>query len=134
MNQTQIEEIVQHIDSSFGQELPLSTRPLAEADLQLLQRLFGDAGHQSYQDDQSNRQIIRTYLTNAVILGCLAQDRIADYSQQMETQEGRAALSLHMLMSSVEDAEKLPQEVESLHLKRLHPEPGSPPHLQIVGN
>jgi hypothetical protein len=134
VNQTQIEEILQHIDNSFGQELPLSTRPLVEADLQLLQRLFGDAGHQSYQDDQSNRQIIRTYLTNAVILGCLAQNRIVDYSQQMETQEGRAALSLHILMSSVEDAEKLPQEVESLRLKSLLPEPGSPPHLQIVGN
>ncbi|MEH6589342.1 MAG: hypothetical protein V7746_03740 [Halioglobus sp.] len=131
MDQLRIDEIVQRIDSSLGEELPFSARALPQQDLAVLQRLFGDTGYQDYLDDQTNRQIIRVYLTNAVVLGYLPEKKIEAYSQQVETREGRAALSLHILMSSVEDAADLPVTEE---LQKLRPEPGSPPHLTVIRN
>ena len=134
MEQLHINEIVQRIDNSFGEELPFSGRGLTAADIDVLQRVFGDAGYQSYQDDQTNRQIIRVYLTNAVVLGFLQESQIDNYTPQLATPEGRAALSLHALMSSVEEAANLPVDPEPERLKSLRPEPGSPPHLQVVGS
>jgi hypothetical protein len=131
VDQLRIDEIVQRIDSSLGQELPFSARTLSQEDLAVLRRLFGDVGYQDYLDDQTNRQIIRVYLTNAVVLGYLPEKKIEAYSRQVETREGRAALSLHILMSSVEDAANLPMNEE---LQNLHPEPGSPPHLTVIRN
>ena len=132
MDQLQIDEIVQRIDSSFGKEPPFSARALTEDDLETLERVFGDVGYQDYLEDQANRQIIRVYLTNAVILGFLPEQRIDNYSSQVESNDGRAALSLHMLMNSVEDADKLPLEPRLEELKPARPGPGSPPHLQVV--
>jgi hypothetical protein len=132
VDQLQIDEIVQRIDSSFGKEPPFSARALTEDDLATLERVFGDVGYQDYLEDQANRQIIRVYLTNAVILGFLPEQRIDKYSSQVESNEGRAALSLHMLMNSVEDASTLPQEPRLEELKPTRPGPGCPPHLQVV--
>jgi len=123
---------VEQIDSSLGEELPFSARALCDEDIAVLRRVFGDVGYQDYLDDQANRQIIRTYLTNAVILGFLPESHIDTYSEQIETSEGRASLSLHILMHSVEDAANLPLEPEPEKLKNLRIEPGSPPHLKIV--
>ena len=69
VDQLQIDDIVRRIDGSFGEELPFSGRALTENDIEVLQRIFGDGGFQDYLDDQANRQIIRVYLTNAIILG-----------------------------------------------------------------
>ena len=132
MDQLQIDEIVERIDGSFGKELPFSARALTETDTDVLQRAFGEVGYLDYLDDQANRQIIRMYLTNAVILGYLPEKRLGAYSRQMATREGRATLSLHFLMSSVEDADKLPLDSESQKLCNLRPEPGSPPHLRLI--
>jgi hypothetical protein len=134
LDQLQIDNIVQKIDCSFGEELPFSDRKLTENDVQVLQQVFGDGGYQDYLDDQANRQIIRVFLTNAVILGFLPEQRINAYSHQVESREGRAALSLHILMTSVEDADTLPIEPEPEALKNLRPEPGSPPHLRVIRN
>ena len=132
MDQLQIDNIVQRIERSFGEELPFSARVMTETDLEVLQRVFGDEGFQDYLDDQTNRQIIRVYLTNAIILGFIPESRIDDYAHQVETREGRAALSLHMLMSSVEEAGNLPVSLEPEELKSLRPDPDSPPHLRII--
>ena len=132
MDQLQIDEIVQRIDSSFGKEPTFSARALTEQDLEALERVFGDVGYQDYLDDQANRQIIRTYLTNAVILGFLPEQRIDNYSRQVESNEGRAALSLHILMNSVEDAGKLSVEPRLEELKPGRPGPDSSPYLQVV--
>ena len=133
MDQLQIDEIVERIDDSFGEELPFSAGALTETDIDVLQRTFGDVGYLDYLDDQANRQIIRMYLTNAVILGYLPEMRLGAYSRQMVTREGRAALSLHFLMSSVEDSDKLPLDSESQKLCNLRPdEPGSPPYLRLI--
>ena len=134
LDQLQIDNIVQKIDSSFGEELPFSDRALTETDVQVLQQVFGDGGYQDYLDDQANRQIIRVFLTNAVILGFLPEQRINAYSHQVKSREGRAALSLHILMTSVEDADTLPIEPEPESLKNLRAEPGSPPHLRVIRN
>ncbi len=132
MDQLQIDEIVERIDSSFGKEPPFSARALTEDDLETLERVFGDVGYQDYLEDQANRKIIRVYLTNAAILGVLPEQRIDNYSSQVESNEGRAALSLHMLMNSVEDADKLPLEPRLEELKSARPGPGSPPNLHVV--
>lgn len=132
MDQLQIDNIVRRIDRSFGEELPFIARALTETDIEVLQRIFGDEGYQRYLDDQANRQIIRVYLTNAIILGFIPESRIDTYAHQVETSEGRAALSLHMLMSSVEEAANLPVDPEPEELKSLRPEPDSPPHLRII--
>ena len=130
----QLDEIIERIESAFGQSLPFSERPLVEEDLEVLQRVFGDEGYQSYLQDQVNRQIIRDYLTNAVLLGVLSEGRLAAFADQVATEQGRAALSLHMLMSSVEDADDLPVNGSFEVLEMLQPVPGSPPHMKLVPN
>ena len=132
MDQLQIDKIVERIDNSFGEELPFIARALTEADIEVLQRIFGDMGYQDYLDDQANRQMIRIYLTNAIVLGFIPESQIDAYAHQVETREGRAALSLHMLMHAVEDAANLPVEPEPEELKRLHPESDSRPHLRVI--
>ncbi|MEH6580638.1 MAG: hypothetical protein V7754_01790 [Halioglobus sp.] len=134
MDQLKIDELIERIDHSLGEELPFSARRLTPTDTEVLQRVFGDLGYQDYLDDQANRQIIRIYLTNAVILGFLPERRIDAYSKQVGTREGRAALSLHILMSSVEDAANIPLDLEPENLKSLLPEPGSPPDLKLIRN
>ena len=134
MDQLNIEKIVEPIDGSLGEELPFSARALTEMDIEVLRRVFGDVGYQDYLDDQANRQILRTYLSNAVVLGYLPESGIDTYSQHVETSEGRAVLSLHILMNSVEDAANLPLEPEPESLKTLRPEPGSTPQLKIIRN
>jgi hypothetical protein len=104
----QLEDITARIDRAFGDELPFSRRELGDGDLKTLYRVFGDVGYQHYLQDQVSRQIIRDYLTNAVLLGYLSPDRLDGFANQVATQEGRSALSLHMLMTSVEDAASLP--------------------------
>jgi hypothetical protein len=132
VDQLHINEIVEQIDVSFGKELAFSARALTETDIDVLQRAFGDVGYLDYLDDQANRQIIRMYLTNAVILGFLPKKRLEAYSRLIATKEGRSALSLHFLMNSVEDADKLPLDPEPEKLSNLRPEPGSPPHLRVI--
>ena len=130
----QLDEIIERIESAFGQSLPFSERPLVEEDLEVLQRVFGDEGYQAYLQDQVNRQIIRDYLTNAVLLGVLSEGRLVAFADQVATEAGRAALSLHMLMSSVEDADDLPVNGGFEVLEMLQPVPGSPPHMKLVPN
>lgn len=130
----QLDEIIEQIESAFGQALPFSESPLLEQDVEVLQRVFGDEGYQVYLQDQVNRQIIRDYLTNAVLLGVLSEGRLAAFADQVATEAGRAALSLHMLMSSVEDANDLPLNSGVEVLELLQPEPGSPPHMKLVPN
>ena len=132
MDQLHIDKIVHRIDHFFGDEPPFCAGVLSQLDVEVLQRVFGDLGYQDYLDDQTNRQIIRVYLTNALILGHLPGKRIEAYSRHMETKEGRAALSLHILMNSVEEADRLPQQLEPEELQRLRPAADAPPHLQLI--
>jgi hypothetical protein len=133
VNQVELDKIVEQLDTAFGCELPFSQAALAPADLAALRRVFGDAGYQDYLHDQVNRQIIRDYLVNAVMLGFLAEESLADFGRQVATREGRSTLSLHMLMTSVEHvAELAGGGSEAGNLTPLRPEPGSPPHIRLV--
>ena len=67
-------------------------------------------------------------------IGFLPEMQVEVYTRQIETREGRAALSLHILMHSVEDAHTLPVEPEPESLNNLRPERGSPPHLRVIRN
>ena len=96
--------------------------------------MFGDDGFQVYLQDQVNRQIIRDFLTNAVLLGFLCEDDFVILTEQVACSAGRAALSLHMLMSSVEDASDLVSDDGPQLLEPLVATPDSPPHMQLVPN
>ena len=130
----QLEEIVQRIEDAFGESMPFTESPLSDEDVTVLDRVFRDGGYESYMQDQHNRQIIRDYLTNAVILGVLGEDQLSSFDGQVATEEGRSRLSLHMLMSSVEEAVNLAADSESPALAPLKPVPGSPPHMKLVPN
>ena len=134
MKQLYLDEVVQRIEHAFGEELPVSDQPLNEADSALLDKLRQQPAYQFYMQDQVNRQIIRDYLVNAVMLGCISDESFSALSRQAVSCEGRSSLSLHMLMKSVEAANEIPPETDSTGLKALRPVPGSPPHMVIVNS
>ena len=130
----QLEAIIERIDSAFGESLPLATTTLVESDLAVLHRVFDDDGYQVYMQDQYNRQIIRDYLTNAVVLGVIREDQLPAFGSRIATEEGRSLLSLHMLMSSVEEASALAANDEPQAIEPLEPGPHSRPHMTLVPN
>lgn len=134
MKQLYLDEIVQRIEHAFGEELAISDSPLNETDSAFLDTLFQQPAYHCYMQDQVNRQIIRDYLVNAVMLGCISDESFSALSRQAVSSEGRSSLSLHMLMKSVEAANEIPPEADSTSLKALRPTPGSPPHMVIVSS
>ncbi len=127
-----LDHIVERIDQAFGDELPFSGQPLDPLDQEALNRVFGDAGFQDYLQDQVNRQIIRDYLTNAIVLGYLTEEALAPFTGQMGRVEGRSALSLQMLMSSVEQAGDLAAAVGHDRLVSLDQDKPAPQHIRLV--
>ena len=131
VEQLQLETVVREIENAFGAEQPFTDRPLTELETEVLAGVFGDEGFQRYTQDLVNRQIIRDYLTNAVMLESIQDDRFAVLAGQAGTVSGRAALSLHMLMRAVEDANDIPLNAGA-GLKKLRVSPGSPPQLELI--
>lgn len=126
-----LDEIVSWIDAAFGEASPAPESP----DVETLKRIFGDRGYQRYLQDQVNRQIIRDYLTNAVVLGVITAGGLAAFASQIVSEEGRATLALYMLMSSVEEARDLPSVSGDIEvLKPLKPTAGGHPHIKLVPN
>jgi len=134
VKQLQLDALVERIEQAFGEELPVTDQPLSDEEGEILGKVFRHAAYHSYMQDQVNRQIIRDYLVNAVVLGCISDESLAAVSRQAVSSEGRSSLSLHMLMKSVEAANEIPPEADSAGLKALRPVPGSPPHMVIVGS
>ena len=132
MDQLRLDKLVDDIEVAFGPGVPFVEGRLSDADKAALSRVFGDNGFQAYLQDQINRQIIRDYLTNAVLLGFVSEQRMATYKDIASSVEGRSLLSLHMLMSSIEQADELALEVSESRLNNLQPETGSPPHMELV--
>jgi hypothetical protein len=132
LEQLQLDRLVERLDSAFGEELPFSSGELSLAQVDVLRQVFGDDGYQSYLQDQVNRQIIRDFTVNAVMLGFLPEHGISGISRQAATRDGRAALSLHMLMSSVEQAEELVAPQEPEQLSRLKPGLKLPPYIKLI--
>lgn len=128
----QLDQVVERIDLAFGEELPFSERVLTAEDRTVLDRVFSDQGYQGYMQDQVNRQIIRDYLLNAMLLGFLDEEQLASITPRISTPEGRANLSLNMLMSSVEQAAEVLAAGAAEDLSPLRPEPGSPPHIRLI--
>ena len=127
-----LDKILELIDRAFGEEMPFSEQSLAAEDREVLDRIFGDRGYQRYLQDQVNRQIIRDYLTNAVVLGHLSEQALEKVSRQIGTMDGRSAMSLHMLMSSIERASDLTDASPEDVLKALEPDADAPPHIRLV--
>ena len=134
MNQLQLNEVVQRIEHSFGEDMAIAEHSLDGADGEALRRVFDSEACQPYIQDQVNRRIIRDYLVNAVLLGFISDNNFSAISAQAISVEGRSILSLHMLMKSVEAANEIPFEANREVLTELRPEPGSPPHMVIVKN
>jgi hypothetical protein len=131
MEPLHLDEIVNWIDGAFGDVSPSPPN----ADIETLRGIFGDHGYQRYLQDQVNRQIIRDYLTNAVVLGVITTGGLAAFATQVVSEDGRATLALYMLMSSVEEARDLPSINGDIEvLKPLRPAPGAHPHIKLVPN
>lgn len=127
-----LDTLVDQIDTAFGETPPFTSASLGAEDRAVLIRVFGDQGYQVYLQDQVNRQIIRDYLTNAVMLGFLEQPQEKDLQELVGSHEARASLSLHMLMSSVEQATELLSGGAPARLKLLEPDPDAPPHIHLI--
>ena len=124
-----LNDIAARLDRAFGDELPISEGLLVAGDLQ---RLLADDSYQLYLQDQVSRQVIRDYLTNAVVLGHLPEAHLDRFSGQIATQEGRNALSLYMLMHAVEDAGCLIEHEEVGSLQPLGSASAPTPNLTLV--
>lgn len=132
MEQVHLDHLVEQLEHAFGEELPFSGADLSLGQIDALTEVFGDEGYQAYLQDQVNRQIIRDFLVNAVMLGFLPEQSIAGVATQVSTREGRAALSLHMLMSSVEQAAELVSVSEPEQLSALKPGSERPPYIKLI--
>ncbi|MEH6585433.1 MAG: hypothetical protein V7720_02690 [Halioglobus sp.] len=128
----ELDRLVEQIDTAFGETPPFTSAGLVQNDRDVLLRVFGDEGYQVYLQDQVNRQIIRDYLTNAMMLGFIPEQGLAELEAMVGDKERRAALSLHMLMSSVEQASELLTNGVPGRLEQLKPAPDSPPHIHLI--
>jgi hypothetical protein len=132
VNSLQLDRIVGQIDRAFGEELPFCGRDLSGEQRDALNFVFGEEGYQRYLQDQVNRQIIRDYLTNAVLLGYLTEHGLTRFDQQLATLQGRAALSLEMLMYSVAQASDLCTVGLRQQLREVGQETPTTPHIKLV--
>lgn len=127
----QLNEIIDWVDGAFGEE----SSSVDVSDVGALERLFEGEGYQRYLQDQVNRQIIRDYLANAVLLGVLSDAGLPAFAAQLTTEEGRSSLALHMLMCSVDDAlDLLPVDDEIDVLTPLVPRSEGRSHIKLVPN
>lgn len=127
----QLNEIIDWVDSAFGPQVA----DVDVSDIDALHMLFEDEGYQRYLQDQVNRQIIRDYLANAVLLGVLSEAGLPAFALQLSSEEGRSSLALHMLMCSVDDAlDLLPMDDEIESLTPLQPRPDGRSHIKLVPN
>ncbi|GAB3283548.1 hypothetical protein [Parahaliea aestuarii] len=132
MDSVQLNQLADRIDGAFGSDMPFTDRTLSDGDIDTLNRVFSDAGYQRYLQDQVNRQIIRDYLTNAVLLNIISDEQLERLTAHAGSTEGRSELSLYMLMSSVEQAGNLPLGPQPEPLQSLNRRPGGPPHLNLI--
>ncbi|QFU75035.1 hypothetical protein EY643_04890 [Halioglobus maricola] len=132
--QLQLDKLVESIELAFGEELPFVTGPITEDQRAALQQVFGDAGYQSYLQDQVNRQIVRDYLTNAVVLGFITEADVVALEGKLDSAELRSAMSLHMLMNSIEQADDLLAQGVPEPLQALEPDQKSPPHMHLISS
>ena len=132
MKSVELNQLLEAIESAFGAELPFSGRKLKDQELDTLGRVFGEKGYQGYLQDQVNRQIIRDYLANAVVLGHLSQQDLEGFAVRVTTPSQRSSLSLNMLMNSVEKAPELLHDGSDEALKALQPGSKSPPHIRLI--
>lgn len=129
MKSLQLDQLVERIDQAFGSDMPFTDGTLSESDIHTLNRVFADGGYQRYLQDQVNRQIIRDYLANAVLMNFISEEKLAAVTRHAVSMEGRSELSLHMLMLSVEQANQLPAGADPEPLKPLD---GNASHLNLI--
>jgi len=123
-----LDEIINWIDGAFGETPP----ERSTVDIDTLRDILGDNGYQRYLQDQVNRQIIRDYLINAMVLGIITEGGLPAFAAQISTEEGRATMALYMLMSSVEDARDLP--ALNARIEPLRPASDPHPYIKLVPN
>lgn len=133
VDSVQLDQLVERIDSAFGRNnMPFTQKKLTEGEIDTLNRVFSDTGYQRYLQDQVNRQIIRDYLTNAVLLELIKESDIEELARHAASVEGRSALSLYMLMSSVEQAGELLRNPGAIPLKPLSSNRDGSPQLELI--
>lgn len=127
-----LDRLVSRIDSALGESLPVTDTAPDEPLRSALEALFSGDAYQQYLQDQVNRQIIRDYLVNAVMLGLVSEAGIDQLGEQLSSPEARASMSLQMLMNSVEHAPDLLAHGVPAPLEPLQPSPDAPPHIHLV--
>jgi hypothetical protein len=129
-----LDQIVERIEGAFGAPPPLTGPAVAAQDAAVMERIFADDGYHVYLQDQVNRQVIRSYLANAIVLGFLREAQLDAFAEQLATSDTRAALSLHMVMNSIEDANALVPGDTPEVLEPLRPAPDGSPYMKLVPN
>lgn len=125
-----LDEIINWINGAFGEVTP-GVR--SGDDVATLESILDDGGYQRYLQDQVNRQIIRDYLINALVLGIITEGGLPAFATQVSTEEGRATMALYMLMSSVEDAKDLPAISGDIEVLKPLKSPERPrPSIKLV--
>jgi hypothetical protein len=95
VNQLQLNELVHRIEGCFGEELPVTGEPMSPVEQEILDRLIQGEAYQAHAQDQFNRQVIRDYLVNAVVLGAITDENFSALSKLAQSIEGRASLSVY---------------------------------------
>lgn len=127
-----LNRLVSRIDKALGDGLPVTDSAPDEPLRSALEAVFSDAAYQEYLQDEVNRQIIRDYLINAVMLGLVPEAGIDQLGDQLRSPEARASMSLQMLMNSVEQAPELLAHGVPEPLEPLQTPSDTPPHIHLV--
>ena len=127
-----LNRLVSRIDNVLGDGLPMTETAPDEPLRSALEAVFIQDAYQAYLQDEVNRQIIRDYLVNAVMLGLVTEAGIDQLGEQLRSPEARASMSLYMLMNSVEQAPELLAQGVPAPLEPLQSSPDAPPHIHLV--
>ena len=127
-----LNRLVSRIDKALGESLPVADTAPDEPLRSALEALFSADAYQQYLQDQVNRQIIRDYLVNAVMLGLVPEAEVDQLGEKLRSPEARASMSLQMLMNSVEHAPDLLDHGVPAPLEPLQPSPDTPPNIHLV--
>jgi hypothetical protein len=127
-----LNRLVSRIEKALGDGLPVTDTAPDEPLRSALEAVFSQDAYQQYLQDEVNRQIIRDYLVNAVMLGLVPETSIEQLGKQLRSPEARASMSLHMLMNSVEQAPELLAHGVPAPLEPLQSSPDTPPHIHLV--
>ena len=104
---TGLNAVSEKIDEAFGRPPAFTSQPLSQADISVLDRIFGDVGYAVYADDEINRSVIKNFLINALLQGHLEDEGLELALAAVATPQHRSEMALKMIVHGIGDAEAL---------------------------